>query len=71
MFIAQAEEKNYINYSQTSFSSYLLENEVWLNIKNIYQARLSQKLDAKNIRLFKIQCVLSIKVFELELLLTI
>lgn len=55
------------NRSQTLSPSYLPGDEVWPNAKNIHRAQPSQKLDAKNIGPFKIQCALSAEVFELEL----
>lgn len=69
MLFVQTEQKYYANISQIPSSSYFPRDKVWLNAKIIYWARLSQKLDSKNVGPFKVCHALSVEVFELEFLL--
>ena len=68
MLLAQAKQEHYANIFQIPYPSYSPRDEVWLNAKNIHQARPSQKLDAKNVGPFKVCRALFAEVFELELL---
>ena len=43
--------------SNSSCSKYFVEDEVWLNVRNLSIARLAVKLDDRNVDLFKIKHV--------------
>jgi hypothetical protein len=55
---AQQNQKHYANRKRNASSEYVVENEMWLFIKNIKTERSSRKLDHKWIESYKIKRVL-------------
>ncbi len=60
MLIAQIIYEFNVNLSRRSCSKYFVEDEVWLNARNLSIARLAVKLDDHNVDLFKIKRVFTI-----------
>jgi len=57
MLIAQIIYEFNVNLSRRSCSKYFVEDEVWLNARNLSIARLAVKLNDHNVDLFKIKCI--------------
>jgi len=57
MFIAQIIYEFNVNLSRRSCSRYFVEDEVWLNVRNLSIAHLVVKLDDRNVDFFKIKRV--------------
>ncbi len=71
MLIAQIIYESHVNLSRRSCSRYFVEDEVWLNARNLSIARLAVKLDNHNVDLFKIKHVFKNNSLVIELNLSV
>ena len=56
-----------VNKSHCSCPHYFVEDEVWLNAKNLNTAHLTVKLNNYHVRLFKVKCVFEKNSLVIEL----
>jgi len=67
MLIAQIIYEFHVNLSRRSCSRYFVEDEVWLNVRNLSIVRFAVKLDDRNVDFFKIKRVFKNNFLVIEL----